>query len=64
MGKLLNEQVNAMNTSAQQLRAWYLEHFPELKDLLPSDWTTGSSIRAADWANLVLLLGALRWTYG
>jgi hypothetical protein len=54
MGALLREQLGALEALGQQLREWYLEHFPELKDLLPADF--GRS-EATSWPNLVLLLG-------
>ncbi|ELR20549.1 nucleolar protein, putative [Acanthamoeba castellanii str. Neff] len=37
MGAMLGEQLRALEALGQQLQEWYLEHFPELKDLLPAD---------------------------
>lgn len=54
MGAMLGEQLRALEALGQQLQEWYLEHFPELKDLLPAD--LGRS-EATSWPSLVLLLG-------
>jgi hypothetical protein len=54
MGAMLGEQLRALEALGQQLQEWYLEHFPELKDLLPADF--GRS-EATSWPSLVLLLG-------